>query len=135
MSRASALARGRTAAEAGMIDACTIRRRTGQTSDPVTGAATPTYLSPDPYAGKCRIQQQTALARPHEVGEDHVLIVRFDLQLPVVGTEGLQVADEVTVTASIHDQDLAGRTFLISELAHKSEATARRVGMTEKTGS
>jgi hypothetical protein len=135
MSRASVLASGQRKAEAGMIDACRIRRRTGQGTDPVTGTLTPTYLAPDPYTGKCRVQQQTAIARPHDVGEDYVLVVRFDLQLPVVGSEGLRVGDEVTITASVNDPDLVGRVFLIQELAHKSEPTARRVGMIERTGS
>lgn len=134
MSRASVLARGRTAALLGMKDACTIRRRNGGTTDPVTGyPATEPYTAL--YAGQCRVQQAVAIARPHDVGEDHVLIVRFDLQLPIDGTEGLQVNDEVTITAAVNDPDLVGRVFRILELAHKSEATARRVGMTERTGS
>lgn len=133
MSRESVLARGRTAALAGMADACTIRRRNGGTSDPVTGYPTQPYT--DLYAGRCRVQQAVAIARPHEVGEDHVLIVRFDLQLPIDGTDGLKVDDEVTITAAVNDADLIGRVFDILELAHKSEATARRVGMTERTGS
>jgi hypothetical protein len=133
MSRASVLARGRTAALIGMKDACTIRRRATGSTDPVTGYPTQTYT--DLYAGQCRVQQAVAIARPHEVGEDYVLIVRFDLQLPVDGTEGLAVNDEVTITTAVNDPDLTGRVFLILELAHKSEATARRVGMTERTGS
>jgi hypothetical protein len=134
VTRESALARGQFAAAAGMIDACTIRRaNVSGTTDPVTGYPTQSYTTL--YTGKCRVQQAVAIARPHEVGEDHLLIVRFDLQLPVAGTEGLKVNDLVTITASVHDADLVNRTFLILELAHKSEATARRIGMTERTGS
>lgn len=132
MSRESVLARGRIAALAGMADTCTIRRRNGGTADPVTGYPTQPYT--DLYAGQCRVQQAVAIARPHEVGEDRVLIVRFDLQLPVDGTEGLQVNDEVTIVTAVNDADLIGRVFDILELAHKSENTARRVGMTERTG-
>jgi len=129
------LARGRLFAESRMADACTIRRRTGQTSDPVTGAATPTYLSPDPYSGKCRVQQRNAQARGHDVGEDFLLIVRFELQLPVATSAGLKVGDLVTVTACVADPDLVGRVFTVFELVHKSEATARRVGVIERTDS
>ncbi len=132
MSRDALLTRGRQAAEAGMADACAIRRLTGGTTDPLTGVPSPTYT--DLYAGKCRVQQTVALARPHEVGEDRVLVVRFELQLPVVGTEGLQVDDIVTITSSVRDADLTGRVFLVFELTHKSEATARRIGMIERTG-
>jgi hypothetical protein len=131
MSRESALARGRTAAEAGMVDACSIRRRTGGTTDPVTGYPTQPYTTL--YTGKCRVQQAAAIARPHDVGENQVYIVRFDLQLPMVGSEGLKVDDEVTVTASAHDADLVNRVFVVLELAHKTEATARRVGIIERT--
>lgn len=136
MSRDSALTRGKLAAEASMVDACTIRRLTGLSApNPSTGAVTRTYLSPNPYTGKCRVQQITGTARPHEVGEDFLLMQRIDVQLPVAGTEGLEVGDEVTITAAVHDQDLVGRVFLVHDLAHKSEATARRVVCSERTGS
>jgi hypothetical protein len=135
MSRASALARSRVFAVPGMVDTCTIRRVTGKTSDRNTGATTVTYLSPNPYAGKCRVQQAAAIARPHDVGEDHVLIVRFELQLPMDASAALRVGDEVTITASVNDPDLVGRMFLINELVHKSEASARRLGVIERTGS
>lgn len=134
MSRTTVLARGRAAAEAGMADACTIKRlNSGGTTDPNTGYPTTTYTTL--YTGKCRVQQQVAIARPHDVGEDKVWLVRFDLQLPVVGSEGLRVGDLVTITSSVNDADLVGRVFEVNELAHKSEATARRVGIVERTGS
>lgn len=132
MSRQIALARGRVAAELGMIDACSIRRHNGGTTDPVTGYPTQPWTVL--YAGKCRVQQAVAIARPHDVGEDYVLVVRFDLQLPVEQTTGLRVDDQVTITASVNDPDLNGRVFVVIELAHKSEATARRIGMIERTG-
>jgi hypothetical protein len=133
MSRASVLARGRTAAEAGMADACTIRRASGSgTTDPVTGVPSQTYTTL--YTGKCRVQQQVAIARPHDVGEDKVWLVRFDLQLPMATSAGLEVGDRVTITASVADPDLTGRVFMVNELAHKSEATSRRVGIIEVTG-
>jgi hypothetical protein len=133
MSRASVLARGRTAAEAGMADACTIRRASGSgTTDPVTGVPSQAYTTL--YTGKCRVQQQVAIARPHDVGEDKVWLVRFDLQLPMATSAGLEVGDRVTITASVADPDLTGRVFMVNELAHKSEATSRRVGIIEVTG-
>jgi hypothetical protein len=133
MSRTSVLARGRTAAEAGMADACTIRRASGSgTTDPVTGVPSQSYTTL--YAGKCRVQQQVAIARPHDVGEDKVWLVRFDLQLPMETSAGLAVGDQVTITASVADPDLVGRVFAVNELAHKSEATSRRVGVVEVTG-
>lgn len=133
MSRASVLARGQAAAEAGMVDACTIRRVTDTTTDDFSGAITNTYLSPNPYSGKCRIQSALARSEPHDTGEDYVLLLRVQLQLPVSVT-GLVVGDEVTITAAANDPDLAGRVFLIRDLFHKTDPTARRVEITERTG-
>jgi hypothetical protein len=133
MSRASVLARGRTAAELGMADACTIRRVASEATDDFSGTITPAYTQL--YAGRCRVQQITGTSRPHDVGEDFVLMQRIDVQLPVAGTEGLQVGDQILITASVNDADLVGRTFLVHDLAHKSEATARRVACAERTDS
>lgn len=133
MSRATALARGRSKAEAGMVDACTIRRPTGYTEDDFSGTRTPTYASPNPYAGKCRIQQALVQSTREDAGEDDVLLLRLEIQLPVVGSEGLAVGDEVTITTSVNDPDLPGRAFLIRDLAHKTDATARRIQCVERT--
>lgn len=133
MSRASVLARGRAAAELSMQDACIIRRRNASgTTDPVTGYPTQTY--DDVYTGRCRVQQATrGQADRQDVGQDSLLLLRVEVQLPVVGSEGLAVGDEVTITAAVNDADLVGRVFVIHDLAHKSEATARRVQCTERT--
>jgi hypothetical protein len=134
VSRASVLARGRAAAEAGFVDACTIRRASGAgTTDPVTGYPTQAYTAL--YAGKCRVQQHQASADRQDVGEDRLLLLRLEVQLPVLDSVGLAVGDEITMTASAGDPDLVGRVFVIHDLAHKSEATSRRVQCTERTGS
>lgn len=131
MSRASALARGRTAAELGMVDACTIRRPTGIVNTG-HGQTTTGYVTPDPYSGKCRVQQSLAQAEQQDAGEDYQLLLRLEVQLPMSST-GLEVRDELTITASAHDPDLVGRTFLIRDLFHKTDATARRVQVMERT--
>lgn len=134
MSRASALARGRVAAAVGMVDACTIRRASGSgTTDPVTGVGTQAYT--DLYAGPCRIQQHQATADRQDIGEDSLMLLRLEVQLPVAGTEGLKVGDEITMTSAANDADLVGRVFRIHDLSHKTEATARRVQCIERTGS
>lgn len=133
MSRASALARGRTAAELGMVDACDIQRVVSRTTDPTTGDVTPTWLVV--YSGKCRVKQAQAQAQREDVGEDHLLLLRLEVQLPVAGSEGLQVGDAITITAAVNDADLAGRVFLIHDLSHQSEGTSRRVQCLERTGS
>lgn len=116
-----------------MADQCLIRRHTGSTTDRDTGNSMPTYATV--YAGPCRVQQQVAIARPHDVGQDAVWLTRFDLQLPVATSVGLQVGDLVTITSAAYDPDLTGRLFAVNELAHKTDASSRRVGIIEKTGS
>ena len=113
MTRDALIARGRRAAEIGMRDTCTIRRRVGETTDKDTGAVTATWSAL--YSGKCRIQQPQPIARPQDVGEDFLLIAQLEIQLPVVGTEGLVVADEITIATSV-DLDLVGRVFLVHSL-------------------
>jgi hypothetical protein len=132
MSRATALARGRLAAEAGMVDACTVTRVGTRVTDTTTGEVTePTSTL---YTGQCRVQQAQAQATEETVGEDHLLLLRLEVQLPMSVT-GLEVGDLITITASVHDPDLPGRVFRIHDLAHKTHATSRRVQCVEKTGS
>ena len=133
MSRESVLARGRTAAEAGMVDACTITRVTGQVTDTTSGEVTDTVVQP--YAGPCRVQQAQAQAQREDVGEDRLLLLRLEVQLPVDGTDGLQVGDAITVTVAAHDADLVNRVFRINDLAHATHKTSRRVQCLEETGS
>lgn len=128
MSRASVLAGGQRAAEAGMADTCTIRRVAAEVND-ADGHITPGYTSL--YSGVCRVQQSLAQADQHDVGQDYQLLLRLTVQLPVT-VVALEVEDEITITAS-RDADLVGRVFLIRDLFHKSDLTARRVGVTERT--
>lgn len=129
MSVETVLARGRAAAERLMTDACVIRRKTGETTDPNSGVITPVYTTV--YSGKCRVQQPNAQARMAEAGEAHILLLRLEVHLPV-SVVGVQVADEVDVTTSA-DADLGTRVFLVHDLAHKTHATARRIGIEERT--
>jgi hypothetical protein len=129
----SVLEKGRRAIERRMVDACTIRRAdAGGTTDPDTGYPTQAYT--ELYAGKCRVQQSQTQAQQQDVGEDNLLLLRLEVQLPVAGTEGLAVGDEITMTAAVNDADLVGRVFLIHDLAHATEKTSRRVQCTERTG-
>ena len=127
---AALLARARAAAERLMVDSCTIRRVTGTVTDPDTGQIAPTYATV--YTGKCRVQQRGPSARSVEAGEAHLLMQRLEVHVPV-SAEGIRAGDEVTVTVS-GDPDLVGRVFVVRELAVKSLATARRLGVEERTG-
>jgi len=131
MSAASVLARGRAAAERLMVDTCTIRRATGETTGP-GGVVTPTYTVI--YSGKCEVQQSAmgASASPQDAGEAYALMLNLTVKLPMSLT-GLRTEDEITIDTSALDPDLPGRVFLIRDLAHKTHATARRVGVVERT--
>ena len=134
MSRESVLARGRKRFEGDLTDTCTIRRADpGGTTDPDTGYPTQPYTQL--YTGQCRVKQAKAEAQREDVGEDHLLLLRLEVQLPVVGTEGLKVGDQITITDAASDPDLPGRVFVIHDLAHASEITARRVQCIERTDS
>jgi len=131
MSAASVLARGRAAAEALMVDACVIRRVTGTTTDPNTGVITPTYSTV--YTGKCRVQQTNPTAHSTDAGEARLLMLPRVLQLPVSTSTGIRADDQVTITASALDPDLADRVFTVRGEFAKTHATARRLGVEEVT--
>jgi hypothetical protein len=130
MSATTATLRGRLAAEALMVDSVTIQRVTGTTTNDTTGVVTPTYSTI--YSGKCRVQQTVPVSKPHEVGQAAVWLQRLELQVPMAVT-GIASDDLVTITASLLDADLVGRTFRVRELGHKSHMTARRVQLEEAT--
>lgn len=123
------LARGRVMAESLMQDTCTIRRRTGTTTGP-GGVITPIYSTI--YSGRCRFQQTEAQAVEQRPGGAFALMLRMQVQLPMSVT-GLRTEDEVVCDSSAHDPDLPGRSWSIRDLAHKTHASARRVGLQERT--
>jgi hypothetical protein len=130
MSATTAVLAGRRAAEALMVDGCTIQRVTGTSTNDTTGVVTPTYSMI--YAGKCRVQQIVPVSKPADIGQAQVWLQRLELQVPISVT-GIASDDLVTITASLLDADLVGRTFRVRELGHKTHLTARRVQLEEQT--
>ncbi len=133
MSRASVLARGRAAAELGMQDTCTIRRKTGKSTD-ANGVVTPTWSTV--YSGKCRLQDadgSTGSSRPATPGESYVLMSGRVLQLPVTSSTGVRADDQVTMVTCVNDPDVVGQIFIVRDEAGKSEATSRRLGVERVT--
>lgn len=121
----------RRAAEALMVDAVSVSRGGGGTVDDLTGAVTGGGTSI--YTGKAKIQQATAMGQRVDAGEVSTVLLRLEVHLPVVGSEGVARGDVVTVTAAAHDAALVGRTFIVHDLAFKTFATARRLGVEEAT--
>jgi hypothetical protein len=133
MSATSTTLRGRLAAESLMQDAVTIKRTTGSSTDPDTGVVTPTQSTL--YTGKAKIQirQQAASATPTSIGEAEVFIGQVEVHVPITVT-GIRPDDLVTVTASVLDADLVGKTYRVRGIADKSFLTARRLAVIGVSG-
>jgi len=128
----SALEAGRRMAESIMVDSCTVRRRTGTTTNPTTGAVTPVYTVV--RAGQaCRVQTRGNWGEARDVGEAALVVLALEVQFPVSFTD-LQTRDEITIDACVNDPDLVGRVLRVKDLHHKSHATSRRVLCQEVTG-
>jgi Family of unknown function (DUF6093) len=131
MSATSITLRGRAAAENLMLDAITVKRTTGSSTDPDTGVVTPTQSTL--YTGKAKIQQQAASASPTPLGEAEVFVAQVEVHVPISVT-GIRPDDLVTVTASALDADLVGKTYRVRGVADKSFLTARRLAVIGVTG-
>lgn len=130
-----ALDAGRAAAEARMVDSCTIKRKTGSGINPTTGAREDTFSTV--YSGKCEVQLRDSLGVEATAGDRELIVVRFVLKIPMAATspDGSTyqpaVSDIATLTASSLDPALLGRNFRVRELFHKTFATARRLVVEE----
>ena len=127
MSIASAVARGQRFAERQMTDSCTVRRRTGETTNPSTGEVTP-VMTPV-YSGRCRLIQSSPSGGQVTVGEAVLTLSGSVLCLPV-SAGGVTTDDVATMDAS-SDSDLVGRTLRITAPAHQSHGVERRFPVTE----
>ena len=123
MSLTDLVLRGRAAAEALMIDACTVRRPTGTVTDPVTGNVTPS--STLVYDGKCKVQSTQAQASNPVAGGHAFTVEDLEWQAPI-GTGPFKVDDVITHTAAPLDAHLVGTVYRITSLARKTAKTAQR---------
>jgi uncharacterized protein DUF6093 len=127
------LADFQAAHEAGMRDACTIRRQTGTTTDQDTGAEVPTWE--DVYSGKCRVRiaggSVGGNGSDHRVGDQEIIVTAFILQVPV-SCVGVEENDVATINSSL-DPDLVNRTLVISSPWGQTHATARRFSCEESS--
>ena len=134
MSRASVLARGRAFAAGGFVDTCTVERRSTPVTNLIDG--TPTYPTPTQiYNGSCRFQQAAApWAGPATVGQAGIGLSAEEVQLPVIGSEGIDKDDVVTCTSSTNDPDLVGKRFTVQGTHHATHKTTRRLPIQEIIG-
>lgn len=128
MTARTTLVRGRAFAQSLMIDACTIQHPTGLSTNPVTGAVTPTFVPV--YSGVCKVGPSTPAAT--EVAQAHLATLAPTIHVPATVT-GVVEEDLVTITASVYDPDLVGKKFRVQGPMQKSWGTARRLQVIEVT--
>lgn len=135
---------GRALAESLMLDTCTITRA-GEGKGPfndVTGQYDApdrvTVYGPDiaPAFGKCRIQDKSVIAgsQSAEVGERNVIAQGWELQLPVLSSGDVAINDVAHIDTCVNDPSIVDREFTIQARHSKSQATSRRLRVTEVTG-
>jgi hypothetical protein len=137
--RENVLAAGRAflVTSGALVDTCRIQRRAGEFT--VGMVVTPSYTTlygpgvPTADAlGACHIQAAAAnWAGPTDVAEAALRLASFELQVPVVGSEGLEIDDWVTILSCLNDTDLVGRVFTITGVSRKSHATTRKLPLLE----
>lgn len=120
----------RAQAESLMIDTCTVTRPGDPVTDPETGNVTPG--STPVYSGPCKVQQTISQASNPNAGGHAFTVQDSRVDFPVAAGP-LMVDDVVTVTASVLDPQLAGSTYRVVELFHKSMATAQRTRVEQVT--
>jgi len=127
------LARGRAFAAQGMIDTCLIQHKTGELTNPTDGTTVPIYATV--YQGPCRVQQAAApWAGPATVGQAGIGLSAAEVQLPVIGSDGISKDDLVTCTSSTNDPDLVGKRFSVQGTHHATHKTTRRIPIQEIIG-
>jgi hypothetical protein len=132
MRATQATLKGRAAAEALMVDTCTIVRRGAPVTNPDTGVVT--YPNQQTvYSGKCRLKLPVAIARPDIVGGAQEFLQHPVLSLPAT-TTGVEVDDLVTITASLLMQSLVNRQFHVRAKPGQSHMTAARFEVMEVMG-
>lgn len=132
MSAQSTTLAGRVAAEALMVDSCTVS--TGGT--PVWNEATGRYDAPSAtviYAGKCRVQVPNVAENEADAGERAWTVQDALVMLPVDGSEAVQVGHHVVIDSCALDAQLVGKAYTVTAGHHKTFATARRLRCKEVT--
>lgn len=132
MGAVEAVRAGRIAAEALMVDACTIRApATFGAMDPDTGLRVETAGAVR-YSGRCKVQTYEPHEETPQSGQHLYTVQRYAIHIPAEAA-AVQVNDEVTITAAVLDSALVGRRYRVAGLLHKSMATAQRLLVDEVT--
>lgn len=128
MSIGGILARGQRAAEALMLDACTVKYATGTSFNSSTGLDETTYTTR--FTSACKVQARELQSNERDAGGAERTTVRLSVHLPI-SAGAVETDDILTITAAPHDSQLVGRVFRILAPGGKSFATARRLEVEE----
>lgn len=109
-----------------MLDACTVQRVTGVTTNPLTGADTPSYSLL--YTGPAKRQTYEAQEGNPQAGGATYTVQRYAVHLPI-GTYVPAIGDVVTWTACPLDAARVGTKDRVVALLHKTASTAYRLGV------
>lgn len=131
------LADFRADAEALMIDTCTITRAgegIGPFNDETGQYDPPARLTI--YTGKCKIQDNQIIAgsTSSDAGERNVIVQGSELQLPVIESAAVAINDVSHIDNCVEDPSLTDHEYTISARHGKSQATSRRLRVTEGVG-
>lgn len=127
MSRVSVAARGRAAAEQGMVDTCTIRANDGDTTyDPATNAYVET-AGTLLYTGPCQVQVTDTIPQSANVGDQSVVVERIIVKIPWDAV-AIPVSSVVEITAAgASSGAVVGNRYRVTGSHDKTFATATRL--------
>ncbi len=115
-----------------MVDTCTITRE-GEGRGPFN-EDTLTYDPPPRvtiYLGRCEVQRNSSAATDSDAAGGDWSSQPVVVKIPVVGSEDVGRGHVVHIDTAANDEALVGRDLTVEALAHKTWATARRLGCTE----
>jgi hypothetical protein len=113
--------------ESTMVDACTVKRLTGTTTDN-DGNITPTFSTI--FTGPCRVVRGGTLGAEAAAAGAVVVEARDTVNVPITAV-GIEVDDVITITASQLDPDLVGRYWRIAQPSRATYLTSRQFAIEE----
>lgn len=128
MGAVDATLRGRVAAEAQMLDTCTITRPGAPVTDPATGDVTNTPVTV--YSGKCKVQSKDSATVSLEAGEHTFTVVSRQVHIPANAAD-VRDGDVVTLTASKLNAFTVGKQYRVEGFTPDSFDTAARMPVKE----
>lgn len=116
--------RRRKAADALMVDDCTIARPGEPVTDPDTGDVTNSPV--EVYAGPCKVQSKDSAVSSPDAGEHTFTVVSRQVHIPANAAD-VKDGDVVTITASLMNVFTVGKQYRVEGFEPDSFDTAARL--------